>query len=160
MPSAALSVNAKNEHGLETSVALCRSIAVAASLFSSHARDDIVCIKAIITELFNPPAFGCGLLVSLLTGVLVEDEVPLVRFVRQAKPLDGFSVFFFACIFSLTSMANRGADLVNAFLIHWRELRSGVLRNDAYLYNAPRRRPASDAVVRTTVLTIPSLLHA
>jgi hypothetical protein len=64
VPSAMLNaLKAKNEHGLETSVALCRSIAVAASLFSSPTCDDIVFIKAVITEPFNPPAFGCGLLV-------------------------------------------------------------------------------------------------
>jgi hypothetical protein len=48
-------------------------------------------------------------------------------------------------------------DPVNASLIHYRELRSGVLRNDAYLYNGNAAMPALDAVVRTTVLAMLSL---
>jgi len=59
-------------------VFLCRSIVVAVSLFSFLVRDDVVLVKAIISELFNSPAFSGGLLLDALNDVLLKDEILLV----------------------------------------------------------------------------------
>jgi hypothetical protein len=91
----------------------------------------MVFIKAVITELFHPPAFGCGIPVGFFNGVLVEDEVHLYDSFGRINHLRDSSVFFFACIFSLTSWPREADDLVNASLMHYRELRSGVLRTTA-----------------------------
>jgi len=58
-------------------------------------RDDIVLVKAVISESFYPPALSGSLLLGVLIDVLLEDEIPLVRFVRQDKPLEGFLRFLF-----------------------------------------------------------------
>jgi hypothetical protein len=65
------------------------SLVVVVSLFSPLICDDVVQIKVVISESFNPPAFGNGRLLGALVEVLGQDEVPLVRFVRQDKPLKG-----------------------------------------------------------------------
>src|SRR5665647_1277921 len=41
------------------------------------------------------PALSSSLLLGVLIDVLLEDEIPLVRFVRQDKPLEGFLRFLF-----------------------------------------------------------------
>ncbi len=70
------------------------SLVVVVSLFSPLMRDNVVLVKAVISESFNPPAFDSSLLLTL-NKVILEDEVPLVRFVRQDKPLEGFLRFLF-----------------------------------------------------------------
>jgi len=50
---------------------LCRLIVVAVSLFSSLMRDDVVFVKAIISELSIPRAFVNDLLLKILNDVLL-----------------------------------------------------------------------------------------
>jgi hypothetical protein len=84
-----------------------RSIAIAVSLLSSLMRYDIVFIKPIISLLFDPPIRG-DFLFRILNNVLLENEIPLIRFVRKDKPLQGFLQFLFLVHFFSHLYINRG----------------------------------------------------
>lgn len=102
-------------------------------------RDDIVLVKAVISESFYPPALSSSLLLGVLIDVLLEDEIPLVRFVRQDKPLEGSLRFLFRLHLFLSPAQSREAeDLVNASLILYIDLWSSVLRAKACPYGASR----------------------